>query len=147
MKRLLALFPTQPVHTSVALLAMRVLTGVAFVVHGSSKIANPLHWMDGAASPAPAAFQALAAVAEYVGGGALIVGLATPLAAFGLACTMLVAVFTHASKGDGFIGKGGSWELAGVYLVIALVILTAGPGRFALDTLWVRRAAKSAPTP
>jgi len=59
---------------SAGLLLLRVVMGIAFLFHGWPKIQNPLGWM-GPESPVPAIFQALAALAEFGGGMALIVGL------------------------------------------------------------------------
>ena len=67
---------------------------------------------------------------------AWILGLLTPLASFGLACTMAVAVWMHAVvRGDPFVpsGPGGSYELASIYLGIAILLLLSGPGRFSMD--------------
>lgn len=105
-------------------------------MHGTRKIANPFHWMDAGSWAAPAPLQMLAAVSEYFGGMALVLGLLTPIAAFGAMCTMLVAVGSHLWKGDPFIGK---WELAAVYACVAWVLLLVGPGSFSLDTLIARR--------
>lgn len=125
----------QPALTSAALLVLRVIGGVAFILHGWGKIQNPFGWM-GEASAVPGIFQALAALAEFGGGIAWIVGLVTPLASFGMLCTMVVATLLHAViKGDPFVNPGGpSYELALVYLGISLLFLAAGPGRFSLDT-------------
>jgi putative oxidoreductase len=49
---------------------------------------------------------------------------------------MSVAVWTHAKVlGDPFVasGPGGSYELATIYLCIAVLLLLAGPGLFSLD--------------
>ncbi len=122
-------------RTSIGLLGVRLLAGGAFVGHGWGKIQDPFHWMDKADHPAPAVFQLLAAVAEFFGGMGLIVGALTAVASFGLVCTMLVAIFTHASKGDPF----GKWELAAVYLAVCLLLLLGGAGELSVDA-WVRRA-------
>ncbi len=119
-----------------ALLVLRVVAGAAFMFHGYGKIQQPFGWM-GPDATTPGALQALAALAEVGGGVAWILGLLTPLASFGLLCTMAVAVRLHALVlGDSFVasGKGqGSWELAAVYFAIALLLLLGGPGRFSLD--------------
>ena len=84
----------------------------------------------------PSILQGLAALWEFGGGIAWILGLLTPLASFGLACTMTVAVWMHAIvRGDPFVpsGPGGSYELASIYLCIAVLLLLSGPGRFSLD--------------
>ena len=114
---------------------MRLVAGFAFMHHGYGKIQNPLGWM-GPTAPVPGFFQALAALSEFGGGLAWILGLLTPLASFGLMCTMAVAVWTHAGvMGDPFVSMTGgrAYELAAVYLSIALLLLLAGPGRFSAD--------------
>jgi len=122
-------------RASVGLLLIRVYAGAALMSHGWGKIQNPFHWMDRSGDAPPGVFQALAAVSEFGGGLGLIVGLLTPLAAFGIACTMAVAVFKHASKGDPFVGRGGSYEPALGYLVTAKLLMLTGPGRYSLDAL------------
>jgi putative oxidoreductase len=122
-----------PDRTALGLFFLRVLAGVAMMMHGWSKIQAPLNWM-GPDAAIPGAFQALAALAEFGGGLAWILGLVMPLASFGLACTMAVAVYFHAVvRGDPFVGQSGSYELASVYFVIAVLFLLSGPGRYSLD--------------
>ena len=117
-----------------ALLLLRVVSGLAFAIHGWPKIQNPFGWM-GPDGFAPGIFQALAALSEFGGGIAWILGLLTPLAALGLGCTMIVAVCMHAfMKGDPFVSVGGSsYELAAIYLCISVLLLAAGPGRYSAD--------------
>lgn len=119
--------------TSTALLLLRVVAGAAFLIHGWPKIQAPFQWM-GAEAPVPGFLQLLAAISEFVGGGAWILGLLTPLFSFGIACTMAVAVYFHAGiKGDPFVGHQGSYELALVYFSIAILLLCGGPGKFSAD--------------
>ncbi len=126
--------PTHSKNYDIAILILRVVVGIAFMLHGWGKIQSPMDWM-GPESPVPGFLQALAAISEFGGGLALILGLLTPLAMFGLLCTMFVAVYTHAIvKGDPFVGRGGSYELAAVYFCIALLLFLAGPGRLSLDS-------------
>lgn len=117
---------------SVGLLLLRLVVGSAFVLHGFPKIQQPFNWMGDAF---PGFLQALAAISEFGGGLALILGLLTPIAMLGLVCTMIVAVFTHVMRGDPWVGQGGSFELPALYLIIALTIALLGPGRFSLDAL------------
>ena len=125
---------------SVAVLLLRLVMGVAFVLHGWPKIQNPFGWM-GPGAPMPGILLALAALAEFGGGIALIFGLLTRLASLGIACVMVVAIgMVHVPKGDPFVGQGGpSWELAAVYLACAIVFLLLGSGRFSLDALFFGR--------
>jgi len=126
-----------PAYASTALLLLRVVVGVAFVYHGWGKITNPFAWM-GEEGNVPGVFQFLAAISEFGGGMALIVGLITPIAMIGLGITMAVATYTHAVvKEDPFVNQtgGGSYEPALVYLCIAILFLVIGAGKFSLDTL------------
>ena len=126
---------------STAILLLRLVAGLAFMFHGYGKIQNPFGWM-GPNAGTPGIFQALAAVSEFGGGLAWILGLLTPLASFGIACTMSVAVYTHAIvMKDPFVrmGPGGAYELASVYFCIAVLLLVAGPGRFSIDHLMFNR--------
>ncbi len=84
---------------------------------------------------------ALAAVAEFVGGLAWIVGALTPLFSFGILCTMAVAVHHHAVlQGDPFVGRNGSYELALVYLCVAILFLLMGPGKLSADAFIFRNS-------
>lgn len=126
---------THSVFVDFTLVLLRVVGGAAFMLHGWGKIQNPFGWM-GPDAFAPGPLQALAALAEFGGGLAWILGLLTPLASLAIACTMAVAVYFHAVlRGDPFVssGGGGSYELALVYLCIALLLLAVGPGRLSLD--------------
>lgn len=128
-----------PKHTdfqSAALLLLRLTMGIAFVLHGWGKIQTPFSWMPAGALPIPGFFQFLAAISEFGGGLALTLGLLTPLATMGLAFTMLVAASVHAFVfNDPFVASagGGSFEPALGYLMVAILILAMGPGRFSLD--------------
>jgi putative oxidoreductase len=128
------LFPPPPGgRYNVPLLILRVVVGAAFMFHGWSKIQNPFGWM-GESSSTPALFQGLAALSEFGGGLAWVLGLLTPLASAGILCTMTVAVWTHAIvNGNSFVGKPPTYELALVYAAIAVTLMVCGPGRFALD--------------
>ncbi|MFZ4984841.1 MAG: DoxX family protein [Blastocatellia bacterium] len=121
-------------RAALGLLIARLVFGTGIAVHGWSKIQNPFGWM-GPDAPVPAALQALAALSEFGGGIALILGLLTPLAMLGLVCTMLTAITTvHLAQGHPFVARGGpSYELATLYLAFAILILVAGPGRHSLD--------------
>lgn len=122
---------------SVGLLLLRLVMGAAFVLHGWSKIQNPLGWM-GPEATMPGILQALAAISEFGGGSALIVGLLTRLASLGITSVMVVALATvHLRLGHPFVGTsdGPSFELPAVYLVCAIMFLLLGPGKLSLDAL------------
>lgn len=119
-----------------ALLVIRIVAGLAFMFHGWGKIQNPFGWMG---DRMPGILQAAAALSEFGGGFCWMIGALTRLSSAGLLCTMAVASWTHFSKGDPFVGKGGSYELASVYFTIALLLVLVGPGRFAADHAFVEK--------
>jgi putative oxidoreductase len=127
--------PEYPKTADFALLLIRIVAGIAFSIHGLPKIRNPFGWM-GPGAPFPGILQSLAAVSEFGGGLAWVLGLLTPLAALGIACTMAVAFSTHFFlRGDPFVSMTGgpSYELATVYFCIAVLLIATGPGRLSLD--------------
>jgi putative oxidoreductase len=125
-------------RASGGLLVLRLVVGLAFMFHGYGKIQHPFDWM-GTNSGTPGIFQALAAVSEFGGGLAWILGLLTPLASLGIACTMSVALRLHVfTLGDPFVSStagASSFEPAIAYLSVALLFLFAGPGRFSADQI------------
>ena len=125
---------------SLALLLLRLIVGVAFLYHGWGKIQNTFAWMP-AGSPIPGFLQFLAALSEFGGGAALILGLFTPLASLGLGLTMLVATYFHAIvMNDPFVNLtgDGSFEPALGYLGISVLFMALGPGKISLDALLFR---------
>ncbi len=127
----------QSVGASAALLLLRLIVGTAFVFHGLGKIHTPFSWAPPQAPiHIPAFFQFLAAISEFGGGIAWVLGLLTPLASLGIFSTMTVAVYMHMIvRHDPFVNLTGglSFEPALVYWGIAILILTLGPGKFSLD--------------
>ena len=124
-------------------------SGLAFILHGWPKIQAATHWMP-AEAPVPGALQAAAAVSEFGGGIALILGLLTPLACLGLAGTMSFAILmVHMKAGHPFVDPTGgpSYELAAAYLASVVLLLLTGPGRFSLDAALFGRRVKPGPAP
>jgi putative oxidoreductase len=129
---------------SAGLLPVRLVMGTAFLFHGWPKIQDPFGWMGPDAS-IPAAFLAMAALAEFGGGIALILGLLTRIASLGIASVMVVAIGTvHLPNGHPFVSQGGghSCELAAVYLTCGFLFLSLGPGRCSLDASVFGRSRK-----
>ena len=129
-----------PENSSLAdavLLMVRLVGGAAFMMHGWGKIQNPFGWM-GPDADVPGILQALAALSEFGGGLAWVLGLLVPLASLGVAFTMAVAVYSHAVLwGHPFVSSDGghAYELALIYLCISLLLIAIGPGRVSLDRL------------
>jgi len=132
-----------------ALLSIRLITGAAFLFHGSQKlfglfggygIEGTAGWMESLGIPFPVASTIAAGSAELIGGAALVTGFGQRLLAAPLAFTMLVAAFTaHAGAFDASAG-GMEYPLTLAVVVAALGLL--GPGRLALG----RSTTEIAPT-
>ncbi len=121
---------------AVGLLLLRLVFGLALMFHGFPKIQHATSWM-GPGAPVPGFFQFLAAFSEFFGGLAFITGLLTPIAALGVAATMLTALITvHFKHGDPFVTlHGESFESPLEYLTLAVMLILTGPGRLSLDAL------------
>jgi putative oxidoreductase len=126
-------FPWTP-WQSLGLLVLRLVVGTAFILHGLPKIRNPMRWMGDKVHPI---LQLAAAVAEFGGGIALLVGFLTPFAAALIAIDMIFALaLVHLPKGDKFVNPGGgTFELPLVYIAVMIGLIATGPGRFSVDGL------------
>ena len=118
-----------------ALLSLRIVVGVTFLLHGLDKLGDVSGTEQFFASlgiPAPGLMAPFVAATETVGGLLLIVGLATRLAAAALAANMLVALATAHDQLEFFVADGGV-ELEVLLAGASLALVLAGAGRFSLD--------------
>ncbi|MBV9647578.1 MAG: DoxX family protein [Candidatus Eremiobacteraeota bacterium] len=131
-------------RAAIGLLLLRLVVGLAFILHGLPKIHNPTGWMTAMMGPhafAPPFFQAMAAIAEFFGGIALILGFLTPLAALLILIDMATAILkVHIPMGGAFVGGPGSFEQPLTYFVAMLLFLFTGPGTISLDARLFRPA-------
>ncbi len=128
-------------HASdLALLVLRVGTGVIFLAHGlnhvfgGGKIAGTGRWFE-SLGMRPGWIHAWTASLTEIGAGALLVaGLLTPFAAAGVVGVMLVAWITN-HRGNGFFifRPGEGWEYVMTLTFVGVVIGILGPGRWSLD--------------
>ena len=125
---------------------LRVLLGVVFFAHGAQKA---LGWFGGYGFTGtmgfftqklniPAPLAVLAIAAEFLGGMGLLVGLLSRVAAFGIACNMVVAVYMihrHFGFFANWYGqqKGEGFEFHLLAVGIALFIMIKGSGALSLD--------------
>jgi putative oxidoreductase len=145
------------IHTLLAtgnsslLTILRIALGVVMLPHGLQKT---LGWFGGygftgtmggfTSMGVPAFLAFLVIAAESAGAVALITGLTTRIAAFGIGATMLVATQMH--KANGFFmnwsgqQKGEGFEYHILAIAIAVVLMIGGAGRFSLDRLLSNRA-------
>lgn len=131
--------PTFSWTTDLALLVARIGLGVVFVAHGAQKLftyglAGTGEAFAAMGVPAPQASATFTALVELVGGAALLVGAAVPVAGALLALTMLGAlVLVHAPAGV-FVENGG-FELVAALGAGSLVLAATGAGAFSVDRL------------
>ena len=127
---------------NIGLAILRVIVGAIFVAHGGQKIF--VYGFDGVASsfgqmgiPMAGIVGPFVALVELFGGLALITGLLTRLASFGLLSTMVVAILQVHLK-NGFFNPGGV-EFPLSLLGGAAVLAIAGAGKFSIDNLIASR--------
>ena len=139
----------------ISALIARLTLGLVMFPHGAQKM---LGWFGGygftgtmgfftGTMHIPALFAFLAILAEFAGSLGLIVGLFGRIAAFGIACNMVVAILAvHCANGFfmNWFGaqKGEGFEYHLLAIGLALVVMIAGSGPLSLDALILRRPAK-----
>jgi putative oxidoreductase len=122
-------------NPSIMLSILRIVTGLLFLEHGTSKVlgfpAGPAH----AAHPMPHYMQLLASASgpiELIGGALITLGLLTRPVAFLLSGEMAVAYFT-AHFPRGFFPLVNQGEVAILYCFIFLYLVCAGGGSLSVD--------------
>lgn len=138
----------------VAPFILRILLGIVFFPHGAQKV---LGWFGGNGFSGtmgfftgnlgvPVVFALLAILAEFLGPLGLITGFLTRIAAFGIACNMVVAVFMLHLQNGFFMNwsgnqKGEGFEYHILVVAITIVLMIKGGGRWSLDGLLSGRAS------
>jgi putative oxidoreductase len=126
-------------RSDVALLALRLVLGAAFLLHGFPKLSHLTTWTEHILPGTPSWLTAFDALVEFVGAIALIVGLGTQVAAALIAADMVVAVFVVLiPHGAVFVtGPRGTptFELELTFCVVALSLVLMGAGGISLDAL------------
>ncbi len=105
--------------------------GAIFIVHSLKKF-DP-SWQEWLISIGiPPEMQLPIALAEFIGGIFLVVGVLTRITASVFAVIMLGAIF-HIRWENGFFVSQGGWEWDLVMLAAVLTIIVAGPGRISIS--------------
>jgi len=124
-------------YSPVAYSLMRIVVGFLFACHGAQKLFGVL----GQAAEIGDPMGLAAGLIEFLGGGAVALGVATSLAAFIASGEMAVAYFLVARA------HATPWfwpiyfvhgELAAVYSWVFLFIACEGDGRWSVRELWRR---------
>jgi len=141
-------------NDSAAPLLARLTLGLVMFPHGAQKA---LGWFGGygysgtmgyftGTMHIPALFAFLAIAAEFAGSLALITGLFSRVAAFGIASVMVVAIATTHFANGFFMNwygnqKGEGFEYHLLALGLAVIVMVYGAGKASLDGLIARRGA------
>jgi len=133
-----------------ALAILRVALGATFIAHGAQKLfVFGLAGVTGAfgqmGAPLPALTGPATAFVELFGGLAIVLGLLTRLAGFGLAVVMVGAIALVHLKAGFFAPQGVEFPLS--LLAASAALALTGAGRWSLDALiGQRRDARLAAT-
>ena len=117
----------------IAHMGLRASIGIIFIVHGFGKFGNPGFggWISSMGIPAE--MQIPIALAEFVPGILLLIGVLTRLSGLLLAIVMLGAIFLV--KGASNHTGDGGYEFDLILLATSLVIIASGPGRISISHL------------
>lgn len=118
---------------------VRLFLGIVFFPHGAQKL---LGWFGGGGFSAtmegmtgmglPAVIVFLVIIIEFFGALGLIVGLLGRVAAFGVLCVMVGAIFTVHLK-NGFFMSNNGYEYHLLAIGMALAVIVGGSGAFSVD--------------
>lgn len=119
-------------------LPIRIMAGVAFILHGMPKF-NDLMGTQGffASVGIPADLALLIGLLEVIGGILLIVGLVTRVAAILFAVEMMCAILI-VKAGNSFMGQGG-FEVDLLLMSISISLAISGPGRLSIEKEIIKR--------
>ena len=125
------------------LLLIRVVLGGTMAAHGAQKLfgwfgghglAGTSGWLDTMGFKPARLHAAVVGLAEFGGGGLLVLGLLTPLGAAAVAGVMFVAIATVHWR-NGFFNTGGGYEFNLLIAATAIALAITGPGEISIDHL------------
>ncbi len=112
---------------------IRASIGAIFIVHSLKKF-DP-SWQEWLISIGiPPEMQLPIALAEFIGGVLLVIGILTRISSSVFAVILLGAIF-HIRWENGFFVSKGGWEWDLIMLAAVLTIIVVGPGRISISHL------------
>jgi putative oxidoreductase len=108
----------------------RIVAGLAFLEHGTTKFLN---FPPGTMHPAITSMSGAGGVIELVAGALIVLGLFSRCAAFIASGEMAVAYFLVHFKNGGFFPTQNGGDAAILFCFIFLYLAAAGPGAFAVN--------------
>ena len=124
--------------SALAPLPVRIIAGIAFILHGLPKFEN-LQGTQGffASVGIPADLALLIGLLEVIGGILLIVGLLTRITSILFTIEMICTVLIVKAD-NGFMGQGG-FEVDLLLMFISISLLLSGPGRVSIERDLLKR--------
>jgi putative oxidoreductase len=131
-----------PVYPDAALLVIRVILFISFLLHGLMKYNMGLSNVGASFAKMGIPLGTVAGpgitILEILGSVALLLGIGTRIVAALLVCDMLGAImFVHAK--NGYTGQGGM-ELVALLGTMALTLALSGAGKYSIDARIGRNA-------
>jgi putative oxidoreductase len=127
---------------TIGLTILRVVLGTVFIMHGGQKLF--VYGLDGVVGsftkmgvPLPGLIGPAVSMIEFFGGIAIVLGLLTRLAAFGVGATMIGAILTVHLPAGFFAPAGYEFNLS--LLAAAATLVLTGAGAFSVDAILGRR--------
>ena len=113
-------------------LPIRIIAGIAFILHGLPKFES-LQGTQGffASVGIPADLALVVGLLEVIGGILLIIGLVTRITSILFIIEMIGAI-SIVKAGNGFMGEGG-YEVDLLLMSISTSLLLSGPGRISIE--------------
>jgi putative oxidoreductase len=128
--------------SSCGLAVLRIAVGAVFIAHGAQKLFT--YHISGVAGmfaqigiPLPHFFAAVVTLVEFFGGIALVLGVATRLAALAIAVNMAVAILAVHFKNGFFLPTG--YEYAFTLFAASVCLMLTGAGEFSVDGLFGKK--------
>ncbi|MBN2175232.1 MAG: DoxX family protein [Bacteroidales bacterium] len=125
----------------IPLVLLRIILAYGFYMPATMKwgnISGIIEWFDGMSIPMPTLNAYLAATTEMAAVILLPLGLATRIISIPLMFTMVVAIVT-VHWGNGFNAGDNGFEIPLYYLLMLIILLFNGAGKFSIDYMIKRR--------